>query len=52
MADTLRIVTCNIRNGRAFDGMDSWPFRRRHRGRLLWDRTRTYRPPGHRVPRM
>ncbi|MEE1564115.1 MAG: hypothetical protein V1249_03965, partial [Acidimicrobiales bacterium] len=29
MADTLRIVTCNIRNGRAFDGMDSWPFRRR-----------------------
>ena len=27
MADTLRIVTCNIRNGRAFDGMDSWPFR-------------------------
>jgi endonuclease/exonuclease/phosphatase family metal-dependent hydrolase len=29
MADTLRIATCNIRNGRAFDGVNSWPFRRR-----------------------
>jgi endonuclease/exonuclease/phosphatase family metal-dependent hydrolase len=29
MADTLRIATCNIRNGRAFDGVDTWPFRRR-----------------------
>ncbi|MBC8365279.1 MAG: endonuclease/exonuclease/phosphatase family protein [Actinobacteria bacterium] len=29
MADTLRIATCNIRNGRAFDGIDSWPFRSR-----------------------
>ncbi len=26
---TLRVATFNIRNGRAFDGWDSWPFRRR-----------------------
>ncbi len=26
---TVRVATFNIRNGRAFDGLDSWPFRRR-----------------------
>ena len=29
MADTLRIATCNVRNGRAPDGRNAWPLRRR-----------------------
>jgi len=28
MADTLRIATCHVRNGRAPDGRNAWPFRR------------------------
>ena len=28
MATQLRVATFNVRNGRAFDGWNSWPFRR------------------------
>lgn len=34
---TLRVATFNIRNGRAFDGLDSWPFRRRATLRAIVD---------------
>ncbi|HUR77778.1 MAG TPA: endonuclease/exonuclease/phosphatase family protein [Acidimicrobiales bacterium] len=35
MADTLTVASFNLRNGRAFDGCNSWPFRRRAAAALL-----------------
>ncbi len=34
-ADELLVATFNIRNGLAFDGLNSWPLRRRHTARAL-----------------
>jgi len=35
VADALNLVSFNIRNGRAFDGRNSWPFRKRAVGDVL-----------------
>ena len=44
---TVRVVSFNIRNGRAFDGWNSWPFRRRATARCPPAfAARRRRPPG------